>query len=68
MEKKATSKRKNNLKKSTDPNYLYKNQIEGRNLNSIVLRNFTNFLNRHPKFRSIVEDIIQRKKFNFTAK
>ena len=38
-----------------------------RNLNSVVIRNFANFVNGHPKLLKIVEEIILKRKLSISA-
>jgi hypothetical protein len=54
-------------KKREDTNYLNKCQKDDRNLNSIVLRNFSNFVNNHPKIVKMVDQIIQNRELNISA-
>jgi hypothetical protein len=44
-----------------------KSQKGDRNLNSIVIRNFANFVNGHPKLLTIVEEIILKRKLSISA-
>ena len=43
-------------------------QKDDRNLNSIVIRNFVNYVNGHPNLLKILETIIQRNNLNISAK
>ncbi len=59
--------KKNVKKKNLDGNYLNKSQKADRNLNSIVLRNFSNFINCHPNIIRLLNQIINYKNFDISA-